>query len=96
MNGYGIGLAAALAMCAGLVLLLTRRGPGLHRGLLLCGVSAAGGLLAARLVYWLGAADFFIGRVHSAGSFSGGQTGDSPSSGQWPARSARHGLPAGG
>ena len=69
MNGYGIGLAAALAMCAGLVLLLTRRGPGLHRGLLLCGVSAVGGLLAARLVYWLGAADFFIGRVHSSGSF---------------------------
>lgn len=69
MNMYGICLAVALAVCACIALLLSRRVVSLPQGLLLCGIGAVAGLITARLVYWLGALDFYIGRVHSVGSF---------------------------
>ena len=69
MNMYGIALAVALAFCAGIALLLSRRFLSPGKGLLLCGAGAMAGLLVARLVYWLGAVDFYIGRTHTAASF---------------------------
>ncbi len=69
MNLYSGGIAVAAGLSAAAYIALARPRVGPARALLLAGVGAMGGLLGARLVYWLGALDFFIGRVHDVRSF---------------------------
>ena len=66
MNQYSIGIAVSILMCAAAFVLMNGKRRSADGILLTAGFSAAGGLLFARLVYWLGALDFFIGRTHSA------------------------------
>ena len=69
MNLYSVGIAVAVLMCIAAFVLLSRPRMPLGNVLLISGCAALGGLLGARLVYWLGALDFFIGRTHNALSF---------------------------
>ena len=69
MNLYSVGIAASVLMCATAFILLSRLHTSLSNGLLISGLGAMGGLIGARLIYWLGALDFYIGRTHSILSF---------------------------
>ncbi len=69
MNLYSVGIAAAVLMCTAAFILLSRPHTPLGNALLIGGCGAMGGLIVARLIYWLGALDFFIGRTHSMLSF---------------------------
>ena len=69
MNLYSIGLAVSIMVCVAAFILLNRPRTAMSSVLLISGFSALGGLLCARLVYWFGALDFFIGRTHNVLSF---------------------------
>ncbi len=69
MNLYSIGIAFSVIICSAAYVLLSSRCTERGSAVLVAGVSAVTGLLMSRLVFWLGAADFFIGRTHSMMSF---------------------------
>ena len=70
MNMYSVGMAVSVLMCAAaMIVLLSRAGLGTGRACFVSAVSAVCGLLTARLVFWLGALDFFMGRAHSLLSY---------------------------